>query len=52
MLAIAVASAVLSSLLGTYVSFFIDGATGACIVLVQAAQFVLAMIFSPKRRAA
>lgn len=37
-----------SALVGTYVSFFIDGATGACIVLVQALVFVAALIFGPK----
>ncbi|MEI6337982.1 MAG: metal ABC transporter permease [Verrucomicrobiota bacterium] len=49
MLCLAVFSAVFSCVLGTYVSFFIDGATGACIVLVQGAQFFLAMLFAPKR---
>lgn len=48
MLLIAVASAVFSSTCGIYVSFFIDGATGACIVLTQAAIFVLALVFAPK----
>ena len=36
-------------MLGTLVSFHIDGATGACIVLIQAAVFVLAFLFAPKR---
>ena len=45
---IAVAVAMTSSALGTIVSFHIDGATGACIVLVQAAAFVLAFLFAPK----
>jgi manganese/iron transport system permease protein len=49
MLAIAVAVAVGSSALGTLISFHIDGATGACIVLVQASVFVLAFLFAPKR---
>lgn len=49
MLAIAAASAVISCLVGVYVSFFINGATGACIVLVQGIQFGLAMVFAPKR---
>lgn len=48
MLWIAVLSAVLSCVLGVYVSFFINGATGACIVLVLALGFVLTMIFAPK----
>jgi manganese/iron transport system permease protein len=49
MLPIATAVAVGSSVLGTIVSFHIDGATGACIVLIQFAAFVLAFLFAPKR---
>ncbi len=49
MLGIAAASAVLSCVAGVYVSFFINGATGACIVLAQGLQFLLAMLFAPKR---
>ena len=48
MLLIAVASAVFSSVCGVYVSFFINGATGACIVLTQSLIFVLALVFAPK----
>ncbi|MGH6791321.1 MAG: metal ABC transporter permease [Methyloceanibacter sp.] len=48
MLVIAVATALASAALGTLVSFHIDGATGACIVLVQTAIFVLAFLFAPK----
>jgi manganese/iron transport system permease protein len=48
MLLIAVAVATGSAALGTLLSFHIDGATGACIVLVQAAVFVLAFLFAPK----
>jgi manganese/iron transport system permease protein len=48
MLVIAVAVAIGSAALGTIVSFHLDGATGACIVLVQAAMFVLAFLFAPK----
>jgi manganese/iron transport system permease protein len=48
MLLIAVAVAMGSAALGTIVSFHIDGATGACIVLVQAAAFVLVFLFAPK----
>ena len=48
MLVIATAVATFSAAFGTIVSFHIDGATGACIVLVQAAMFVLAMLFAPK----
>lgn len=48
MLLIAVASAVFSSVVGVYISFFIDGASGACIVLTQAVIFLAAFIFAPK----
>ena len=48
MLWIAVTVAMASSALGTIISFHIDAATGACIVLVQAAAFVLAFLFAPK----
>ena len=48
MLRIAVTVAMASSALGTIISFHIDAATGACIVLVQAAAFVLAFLFAPK----
>jgi manganese/iron transport system permease protein len=49
MLIIASAVAIGASALGTIVSFHIDGATGACIVLIQAFAFVLAFLFAPKR---
>jgi manganese/iron transport system permease protein len=49
MLAIAVAVATGSSAVGTIASFHLDGATGACIVLVQMAVFMLAFLFAPKR---
>ena len=49
MLAIATTVATTSAALGTIASFHIDGATGACIVLVQALFFVLAFLFAPKR---
>ncbi|HRJ47872.1 MAG TPA: metal ABC transporter permease [Opitutaceae bacterium] len=48
MLAIATVTAVGSSVTGVYVSFFLDASTGACIVLVQAAVFLLALGFAPK----
>lgn len=43
------ASAVLASVAGAYLSFQLDGATGPCIVLVQAGLFLLALAW---RRAA
>ena len=48
MLWIATASAVFSSLAGVYVSFFIDGSTAACMVLVQTLIFLAALAFAPK----
>ncbi|HEY9012518.1 MAG TPA: metal ABC transporter permease [Devosia sp.] len=47
MLAVATAAAVGSSLLGTFVSFQINAATGPCIVLIQTVLFLLALFFSP-----
>jgi manganese/iron transport system permease protein len=49
MLIIAAAVAIASSALGTIVSFHIDAATGACIVLIQALAFMAAFLFAPKR---
>jgi manganese/iron transport system permease protein len=37
-----------SSFLGAYLSFFIDGATGGIIVVLQAFIFVITFIFAPK----
>ncbi|MEG4865828.1 MULTISPECIES: metal ABC transporter permease [unclassified Microcoleus] len=48
MMLIAMASGVFSSVMGTYISYHIDGATGGCIVVLQTLLFVLAMIFAPK----
>lgn len=48
MLALAMAVAVGSSVLGTLISFSINAATGPCIVLIQAAVFVLALLFAPR----
>jgi manganese/iron transport system permease protein len=49
MLAIATAVAIGACIAGTLISFHIDGATGPCIVLVQAMVFVLVFLFAPKR---
>jgi ABC-type Mn2+/Zn2+ transport system permease subunit len=48
MLGLATGTAVFSSLVGVYVSFFLNASTGACIVLLQALIFGLAVIFAPK----
>ena len=48
MLLIAMASGVFSSVIGTYVSYHLDGSTGGCIVVLQTLLFGLAMVFAPK----
>jgi manganese/iron transport system permease protein len=47
MLAIAVTVAVGAGILGTLISYAINGATGPCIVLIQATVFLLALLFAP-----
>lgn len=37
-----------TSVLGVYLSYFLDGATGGVIVCLQTALFILAFLFSPK----
>lgn len=48
MLLIAAASAMGSSVVGVYVSFFVNASTGACIVLLQAALFFVVLVVAPK----
>jgi hypothetical protein len=48
MLLVAAASAVGSGFFGVYLSYFINASTGACIVLLQAALFLVALLFAPK----
>ena len=48
MIAIAVAAAVGSTVAGIFISYHIDGSTGACIVLVQALLFAGSLLFAPK----
>jgi manganese/iron transport system permease protein len=45
MLVVAAAVAMLSSVLGTLVSFHINGSTGPCIVLIQAGIFAVALLW-------
>ncbi len=45
---LAVASGILSSLLGTYLSYWWDASPAGCIVVVQTMLFVLAMVLAPK----
>lgn len=48
MLAISAAVAIGASIVGTLLSFHIDGATGPCIVLIQATAFLSAFLFAPR----
>lgn len=48
MLMIAATVAISSCIAGTIISFHIDGATGPCIVLIQAAVFVAALLLAPR----
>jgi manganese transport system permease protein len=48
MMLIAMASGIFSSVVGTYISYYIDGSTGGCIVVLQTLLFILAAIFAPK----
>jgi manganese transport system permease protein len=45
---LAIASSVLSSLIGVYVSYWSDSSTAGCIVLVQTGLFVLAFLLAPR----
>lgn len=45
MLLIAMASGMFSSVIGTYISYHIDGSTGGCIVVLQILLFLIVMIF-------
>ncbi|MFC2589969.1 MAG: metal ABC transporter permease [Ottowia sp.] len=46
--AIATAIGVASGLIGVWASYFLDGATGAVIVLLQTALFALVFVFAPR----
>ena len=46
--AIATVIGVASGLIGAWASYFLDGATGAVIVLLQTALFALAFVFAPR----
>jgi manganese/iron transport system permease protein len=45
---IAIVLGVLSSAIGAYLSYFLDGATGGIIVVLQTLVFLLAFVFAPK----
>jgi len=49
MMALAACFGALSSLIGLYLSYYLNIASGAAIVLVATAQFLLAFLFSPQR---
>ncbi len=49
MLPIAMGVSVLATVVGTLASFHLDAASGACIVLVQALFFTLALLLAPRR---
>lgn len=48
MLLIACFTGVVTSMLGAYVSYFLNGSTGGCIVCLQTALFLLTFFFAPK----
>lgn len=48
LIAIAVAIGAVSSFVGAYISYFLDGATGGVIVVLQMAVFLAAFVFAPK----
>ncbi|GAA5234565.1 metal ABC transporter permease [Verticiella sediminum] len=48
LLAISVAIGAVSSFVGAYASYFLDGATGGIIVLLQTSCFLAAFVFAPK----
>ena len=47
MMGIAVSIGVSTSVLGAYLSYFLNGSTGGCIVVLQVILFVLALVFAP-----
>ncbi len=48
MMKIATAMGVVTSFLGAYASYFLNGSTGGCIVVLQTALFFAALLFAPK----
>ena len=48
LIAIAVTIGAMSSFVGAYISYFLDGATGGVIVVLQMAVFLTAFVFAPK----
>ena len=48
MVAIAVATSAFSSVAGAYLSYYLDGSTGGCIVVLQTLLFVVVLVVAPK----
>lgn len=48
MMFIAIGMGVITSFVGAYLSYFINGSTGGCIVVLQSAIFILVLFFAPK----
>ena len=48
LIAISVAIGAICSIVGAYLSFFLDGATGGIIVVLQTIVFLVAFVFAPK----
>ncbi|BAZ09187.1 Mn2+ ABC transporter, permease protein [Calothrix sp. NIES-4071] len=48
MIGAAVSASVISCVLGTYISYYLDGATGGCIVVLLTILFFIAMVFAPR----
>jgi manganese/iron transport system permease protein len=48
LLALAVAIGALTSFIGAYVSYFLDGTTGGIIVVLQTAVFLVVFLLAPK----
>ncbi len=48
MIGTAVSASVISCVAGTYISYYLDGATGGCIVVLLTILFFIAMIFAPR----
>ena len=48
MIWISIAIGLLTGFLGAYFSYFLDGSTGGCIVVLQTAIFIAALVFAPK----
>jgi manganese transport system permease protein len=48
MIGTAISASVFSCVVGTYISYYLDGATGGCIVVLLTILFFVAMVFAPR----